>query len=338
METPKKRVTKQVYDVSKNSYKIFNSVPTIRQPHKYYVGVFGYEEIGNDYYMETAFHNCYMINYTIEGEAKLIYNNATYHLKKGDLVLLHKYPRFILTPENKKNYDWKIFFWHIYGDDIKETFNEIRQNDIVILHDYPLEKIKPAFEMLTEEFREYREGQENRVSVQLYSLFLDIRDFAVNESGTALKPLAHILDYIAANYRQPITLDDIAKYTFVSKSHINSLFIKHLGVTPMQYVMSLRIKRAQELLCSTNITIKRIAVDCGFKDDRSLIYAFKTHCDMTPQQLRSSMGKPIIAPPHAQQTLIRAPLSKQPPLSRGLIGFFSQPTIYCCITSIFDCV
>ncbi|MDE7159120.1 MAG: AraC family ligand binding domain-containing protein, partial [Clostridiales bacterium] len=178
MEGPKKKFTKLNYDVSSNSFKIYSPAPSILQPHKYYMRVFGHEEIGNNYYMETECHNYYMINYTIDGEAKLVYNNATYHLKKGDLVLLHKYQHFILTPQNKHNYDWKIFFFHVYGDDIKEFFNEIRQNDIVILHDFPIEKIERLVRGLTDELKEYREGQENRISTEIYSLFLNIREFA----------------------------------------------------------------------------------------------------------------------------------------------------------------
>ena len=253
----------------------------------------GYEEIGNNYYMETAYHNFYMLNYTIEGEAKLVFNNATYDLKKGDLVLLHKYPHFILTPQNQHNYDWKILFMHINGDDIKDMFNEIRQKDIVILHDFHMEKLSVPFEKIRDELTNYIEGQENRISGHIYTLLLDIRDIAIKDEKDTCPPLKHILDYIRSNYLTPITLDDVAKQTYVSKSHINSLFIQHLGITPMQYVMSLRIKKAQEMLCTTNLTIKKIAVLCGFKDDRSMIYVFKTHCDITPQQLRSSVSRPI---------------------------------------------
>lgn len=299
METPKRKYTKQTYDVSAKSYRIANGVPAVMQSHKYYLRLIGYEELGNDYYTETAYHNVYMLNYTIDGEAKLVFDNATFHLKKGDLVLLHKYPRFILTPLNKHNYDWKILFLHINGDDIKDMFNEIRQNNIVILHDFPMEKISSPFDKIIDEMRNYDDGQENRISAHIYSLLLDIRDFAQKGADDTCPALTHILDYIRDNYLSPITLDDIVKYTYISKSHINSLFIKHLGITPMQYVMSLRIQKAQEMLCTTNLTIKKIAALCGFKDDRSMIYVFKAHCETTPQQLRSSVRKPVTGIPPA---------------------------------------
>lgn len=300
MEIRNKKYTKQTYDVSPNSFRIANGAPAVMQSHKYYLRLIGHEEVGNNYYTETAYHNVYMLNYTIEGEAKMVYDNATYHLKQGDLVLLHKHPRFILTPLNKNNYDWKILFLHILGDDIKDMFNEIRQNNLVILHDFPMEKISVPFDQITEEARKGNEGSENRISAQIYSILLEIRDFAQKGETDACPALVHVLDYIRDNYLSPIMLDDIVKYTYISKSHINALFIKHLGVTPMQYVMRLRIQKAQELLCTTNLTIKAIATMCGFKDDRSMIYVFKAHCEMTPQQVRFSAKKPVaVSPPAA---------------------------------------
>ena len=291
METSKKTFTKKTYVVSRNSYRIPNTVPVVIQSHKYYLRIMGYEEVGSSYYMETEYHNFYMLNYTVAGEANLLFNNATYHLKKGDLVLLHKYPRCVLTPLNEQNFDWKIMFMHINGNDIKDMFNEIRQKDIVILHDFPLEKLSAPFEKIREELRNPSDGQENRISSYIHNLLLDIRDVAFKDQRDIAPPLKYILDYIHDNYLKPIMFDDVAKHTFISKSHINSLFIQYLVITPMQYVMSLRIQKAQEMLCTTNLTIKKIATLCGFKDDRSMIYVFKTHCDTTPQQLRSSVGK-----------------------------------------------
>ena len=297
MESSKKTFTKKTYVVSRNSYRIPNTIPAVMQSHKNYLRVMGYEEISNRYYMETAYHNFYMLNYTIEGKATLVFNNATYHLKKGDMVLLHKYPRCILSPMNEHDYDWKILFMHINGSDIKDMFNEIRQKDIVILHDFPYEKIASPFEKIRDELRNHTDATENRISAQIHNILLNIRDEAMKDQRAIAPPLKYILDYIHENYSRPIVFDDVAKHTFISKSHINSLFIQNLGTTPMQYVMHLRIQKAQEMLCTTDLTIKKIAVLCGFKDDRSMIYVFKTHCEMTPQQLRASMGKPVTPPP-----------------------------------------
>lgn len=284
--------TKLNYVVSKNSAKITCARPASMKAHQYYVKCLGFEEIGKEYYNERRYYNWYMINFTLHGSAKLIYNNVTYKLKKGDLCFTYDYNHTVLMPESDRDYDWVIYFLHLIGDDIADLFNSITQDNIVILHDFPLEKIEPLFKQLFKTIKTQPDGYENRVSALTHELLLNIRDHAQSALINTIPRLQHAIEYIETNYRNPITLDDISKCAFFSKSHLNSLFLQNLNITPMQYVLVLRLKKAQELLYNTNLTIKQIAQDCGFKDDRALIYAFKSHYEMTPQQLRSSANKP----------------------------------------------
>lgn len=283
--------TKLIYDVSKNSTKLSNPIPAAPQPHKFYVKMLGFEEIGKRYRIERKYYNRFMINYSVQGSAKLVYNYATYTLEKGDLCMTYDYNPLTLSPKSEKDYDWVIYFLHIFGDDVKDIFNEIAENNIVLLHNFPIGKIKPLFLELFETIKNPTEGSENRVSALTHELLLNIRDYAKSSPSNETPNLNHVIEYIKRNFSNPITLDDIVHVSFFSKSHLNSLFIEALNITPMQYVMNLRIKKAQELLCTTKLTMKEIAQDCGFKSDRALIYTFKTHCEITPQQLRSSARK-----------------------------------------------
>ena len=59
----------------------------------------------------------------------------------------------------------------------------------------------------------------------------------------------------------------------------------------MQFVLNLRLQKAQKLLMTTNLNLKKVARLCGFKDERALIYAFRTHLDSTPSDLRKNVKK-----------------------------------------------
>ena len=61
----------------------------------------------------------------------------------------------------------------------------------------------------------------------------------------------------------------------------------------MQFVLNLRLQKAQRLLMTTNLNLKRVAALCGFKDERALIYAFRAHLDTTPSDLRKNVRKEI---------------------------------------------
>src|SRR5690606_22244171 len=74
-----------------------------------------------------------------------------------------------------------------------------------------------------------------------------------------------IKEYIQANYRNEISLDELARVSGYSVRSIFYSFRKCLGSTPMQYLRDYRLARSRDLLMNannTNRTITEIALDC----------------------------------------------------------------------------
>jgi AraC-like DNA-binding protein len=85
-----------------------------------------------------------------------------------------------------------------------------------------------------------------------------------------------------------ISLENLSKKANLSKYHFCRSFKKSTGMTPMQFVTSLRINRAKELLRRKNNNISRIAIEVGFNDFSNFIRHFKKHTGVTPKTFRSS--------------------------------------------------
>jgi len=100
----------------------------------------------------------------------------------------------------------------------------------------------------------------------------------------------HILSVIHANVYSKLTIADIAKTCYCSESIASHLFKKKTGTTINKYISSLRMKKAEKLLLTTNESITKIAYDCGFSDSNYFVYSFsKTH-GISPLKYRKSMG------------------------------------------------
>lgn len=138
-----KPIIKSVYDVSKNSIKLSLPKTTKMQRHKYYLRSIGYEEIGKNYYNEMQYEDFFMINYTLHGSAKLKYDNIEFTLRPGDLCFLYTYQRRIFRPVSDKDYDWIIYYIHFFGEDVKDFFNGLKNDELIIVHDFPREQIEP---------------------------------------------------------------------------------------------------------------------------------------------------------------------------------------------------
>lgn len=100
--------------------------------------------------------------------------------------------------------------------------------------------------------------------------------------------LAFIIDYIKNNLHQKLSIEQLAKLAFVSKSNFFKLFKYELGTSPNEYILLQRIKKAKELL-KENHSIKEVAFATGFSDTNHLIKTFKTFEGMTPKNYQRNL-------------------------------------------------
>jgi len=102
-----------------------------------------------------------------------------------------------------------------------------------------------------------------------------------------------ILQYLQNNYRTDIVFEDMAKEIGISYSYMRKLIIEMTGMSLIDYVHSLRIKQAKELLRSTQLTIAQIAEEVGYNNIRSFNRFFQKIENMTPSVYRSEQSKVI---------------------------------------------
>ncbi|MGG3571437.1 AraC family transcriptional regulator [Bacillus gobiensis] len=99
----------------------------------------------------------------------------------------------------------------------------------------------------------------------------------------ARKQLDGALQYIHAYLERDISLDDIATAAHISPSHLIRLFKKATGVTPHQYVIRERIRKAKKLLLSGH-PVHEVAALLGFSDQSHLHRHFKRIIGVTPRE------------------------------------------------------
>jgi len=99
--------------------------------------------------------------------------------------------------------------------------------------------------------------------------------------------IAQALNYINQHYKTIQSLDEIASHLFITKYHLCRIFKQATSMTVNQYLMSLRMKYARELLISTNKSAAQIAAECGFSSPIYFAQYFKKQFSMTPLSYRA---------------------------------------------------
>jgi AraC family transcriptional regulator len=94
--------------------------------------------------------------------------------------------------------------------------------------------------------------------------------------------------YVENKILQPLNLDKIAGEACMSKFHFCRIFKKHIGVSPMQYAINLRLKKAMTLLARKDLSISEVATQSGFRDLSEFCRQFKRLYGSPPSSVRES--------------------------------------------------
>ncbi len=98
--------------------------------------------------------------------------------------------------------------------------------------------------------------------------------------------LKNMIGYIQKNYKEKITLADIAGSGAVGQSKCCKLFEKHLGTTPGAYLMGYRLHQSTWYLKHTDLTVTQIAHNVGFSGSSYYAESFRKRYGTSPRAYR----------------------------------------------------
>lgn len=91
-------------------------------------------------------------------------------------------------------------------------------------------------------------------------------------------------EYLESHYAEEITLVDIAAVVNISPQYFSKLIKKTTGFNFIDWLSMLRVKKAKDLLVSTNLTVKEVGFLVGYKDPNYFSRIFKKRNGMTPSE------------------------------------------------------
>ena len=122
---------------------------------------------------------------------------------------------------------------------------------------------------------------------KMISQAIEIRD--QNSGNKNRSILKTVVDFIDSHYMdEEISLNTVANVANVSSNHFSALFSQNMGQTFIEYLTSLRMNKAKELLRCTGMRSSEIAGEIGYKDAHYFSYLFKKTQGMTPSDYRKA--------------------------------------------------
>ena len=120
--------------------------------------------------------------------------------------------------------------------------------------------------------------------ISLISRYCSSKNKISNASSVEI--ISSVATYMENNYAEAIKLEDLASLTHYSCRHFTRLFQEHFRTSPMTYLNSIRMYKANNMIIKTSLSIEEVAHRSGFEDSGHFCRQFKRHYGLTPKQWR----------------------------------------------------
>lgn len=242
------------------------------------------------YMTERARLDSFLIVYTASGKGKLTYMGKTYSLKPGQAFFIDCMERQAYNTDPEAL--WELHWVHLNGATTRgywEMFLKLNRGPVVDLGaDTPLPRLILELLALHRERDQHTELVASELLLRLLTHLLVPRDNGATAEPRMPTYIQELRAMLEERYAERITLDELERRFAVSKYHLQREFKRYIGLSPNQFVASLRIARAKRLLQHSDLSVAEIALGTGFDNVSHFINLFKKQENATPLAYRKS--------------------------------------------------
>jgi AraC-like DNA-binding protein len=199
----------------------------------------------------------------------IIFNPESILINNSDLRELPGFQAlFILEPYFRKEHQFKSKL-------------ELSQEKLKIVQNY--------LNTILDEYRLKKPGYKTIIQAYFSSLLVFLsREYQSNDSffTERLLQIADAIIYLEQNYKEEISLKELASMAFMSVRQFIRVFKKNYNSTPIEYLINLRLNYSCKQLKQSDLSISKIAFESGFSDTNYFSRIFKKKYKIAPSLYR----------------------------------------------------
>ncbi len=260
--------------------------PYITLAHLYHASV--------DFQIKQRVLKQYQIQMAIQGTAEYRIENQVYFTRPGDLILQRPNERHSVLPQHAEPYVCISIVFHFGSTSF--PIDEIVSSSNYIGNFLGTALEKKLMQLITQ----YRQpGVVHQIHSQLLLLdiLLDLHRWSREQSSqkaaitrkTNHSKMVLVKNYLAEHYNKNIFIHDLENLSGLSQDHLIRQFNKTFGMTPIQYLIRLRVEKAKEYALQSNLSIGEIAGKVGYSDVHTFGKMFKKKTGISLSQFCSAV-------------------------------------------------
>lgn len=240
-------------------------------------------------------HENYELLFLISGELRLTIEEDAYDLKSGDLVMVnanrkHSYQgaaglvlgRFLISYNKVRELLGlnHVLFWCNSVADHNEEYDGLRRVIARILNQ------RMGGESCGKLFLSSMYFQMLHILAENFTLTPNDKRYEAEEGNAGDDRIQEIFFYVRSNYRQNISLNDIAQHLYLSTTYVSKYIKQKCGINFVQLLNTVRLNHAMEDLMYSDDSIMKIALENGFASVAAYNKVFRDTYHQTPSEFR----------------------------------------------------
>ena len=242
--------------------------------------------------------NTHVLHVVKSGLGRLEINNKVYELKAGDAFMIQADEEAWYQADEK---DPWCYMW--------VGFNGVKAREFIDNAGFSLQqpvrrvecipRLAECVDGILEEYQLSYECDLMRKAYLMMFFAALISDYKKKVPGNShFYPgsvyVKYAVDYISEHYSEKVKINDLASYIGVSRSYLTSSFRKSMGCSPQEFLVKLRMEKAQSLLRKTDMPISSVAGAVGYSDQLAFSKMFKKYYKVSPKDYRGMEDELLI--------------------------------------------
>ena len=243
---------------------------------------------GEDWHSVPHAHNYMELFYITGGKGQFLIRDQIYPVDTKDLVMIN--PN---VPHTESGVNSKPLEYIVLGiSGVELAGNGSFNGQFLVLDDLENKELTACIHNILREMEQKNPGYEDVCQAYVEILIIRLMRNIALSAGEELQrssdntQCATVKRYMDLHFKESLTLEQLAAEAHMNKFYLAHAFKREYGVSPINYLISLRIQESKYLLSETDITMSQIAQILGFSSPSYFSHVFRKTQGTSPMDYR----------------------------------------------------
>ncbi|ANF97995.1 AraC family transcriptional regulator [Paenibacillus bovis] len=246
-------------------------------------------------------YDYYLYHYITSGQGQFITENRTYKLSAGDSFLIH--PGQLVSYVSDRQQPWH-YHWMAFAGEQAEKLAEhtgFHAGSPVARSEQHEDsgQIGLYLQSMLQAFYTQKESSDLAALGYLHLIMAEASEKLTRQAALpgaesiTRRTVKQMIHYMSSQYAHPVSIEDMCSSIGYNRAYMSRIFKKETGMTPVTYLLKLRIDKARQLLRERpELSTQQIAASVGLTDALYFSKQFRRFYGVSPSQYRASIQPP----------------------------------------------